>query len=159
VIARTILRACILGAALALDLSGRASAEALRAGFLSVTLPVIAILDDELFVGEAIGYIDRTGTIELRSALDPRSKCAGTFHYTGLATGVAEMHCDDGLKAALSFRSLGPFSGYANGSTRRGPASFTFGLDPEEAALHLTVPPGKRLTEKRDGLRLEAAGR
>jgi hypothetical protein len=69
------------------------------------------------------------------------------------------MHCDDGSHAALSFRALSPFSGYGNGSTLRGPASFTFGLDPEQAVLHLTVPPGKKLMERRDGLRLEAAGR
>lgn len=154
-----ILRAIALGAALALVSSGAVHAATVRDGLFSVTLPVIAILQDELFEGEAIGYIDRTGTIEIRSVRDPANKCSGTFHYTGLSTGLAEMQCEDGAREMLSFKALGPFSGYGQGGTRRGPASFTFGLDPEQAAEHLTVPPGKKLVVKGDGLRLESAAR
>ena len=81
-------------------------------GLFAVKLPVIAILHDELFVGEAGGHIDRSGTIDLRSVLDPEKKCVGTFRYTGPKTGRADMRCDDGAEARLSFNALSAFSGY-----------------------------------------------
>jgi len=140
----------------ALTLSGAANAEEVRMGLFSVALPVIAILNDDLFVGEAVGHMDRTGTIELRSALDPRNKCVGSFRYTGLKTGLADMRCDDGVEAKLSFNALTAFSGYGHGSTLRGPASFTFGLTPEEAGSHLTIPQGKQLVRRPEGVRLES---
>ena len=67
------------------------------------------------------------------------------------------MRCDDGVEARLSFDALSAFSGYGYGSTLRGPASFTFGLGPEEAFAHLDVPNGKRSIRRtpRD-LRLES---
>jgi hypothetical protein len=135
-----------------------ANGEEVRMGLFSVTLPVIAILHDDLFVGEAIGYLDRTGTIDLQSVLDPKIKCVGSFRYTGLKTGVADMQCNDGAEARLLFNALGVFSGYGAGSTPKGPASFTFGLNPAEAASHLTIPPSKKLVEKLEGLRLESLG-
>jgi len=132
------------------------SAEPVRGGWLSVNLPVIAILHGELFVGEAVGYLDRTGTIEVVSVQEPWNKCVGTFKYTASATGLADMRCGDGSRASLSFNSLGAFSGYGYGDTSRGPASFTFGLDPGEAAPHLTVPRDKKLVVGKQGLRLES---
>lgn len=149
------LRILIAGAALAI-LAVRASAEEVRMGLFSVSLPVIAILNDELFVGEAVGYLDRTGTIELRSVRDDRDKCAGRFRFTGLRVGVADVRCDDGVEATLTFNALGLFSGYGIGNTLRGPASFTFGLSPEEATGHLTLPRGKKLIRATDGLKLES---
>jgi hypothetical protein len=140
----------------AFNLLGAVNAGEVRIGLFSVTLPVIAILHDELFVGEAVGQIDRTGTIGLRSVLDPNKKCVGSFRYTGLKTGLADMRCDDGVEANLSFNALSAFSGYGYGSTLRGPASFTFGLSPEEAVPHLTIPQGKKLVESAEGLRLES---
>ena len=100
----------------------------------------------------------RHGTIELRSVRDDRDKCAGRFRFTGLKIGVADLHCDDGAEATLTFNALGLFSGYGAGSTRRGPASFTFGLSPEEAAGHLTLPPGRKLVRVAEGLKLESVG-
>ena len=140
----------------AFTLSGAANAEEVRMGLFSVKLPVIAILHDELFAGEAVGQIDRTGTIGLRSVLDPNKQCVGSFRYTASKTGLADMRCDDGVEAKLSFSALSAFSGYGYGSTLRGPASFTFGLSPKEATSYLTVPQGKRLVETTEGLRLES---
>jgi hypothetical protein len=143
---------------LAFNPSGDANAEEVRMGLLSVRLPVIAILHDDLFLGEAVGFIDRTGTIDLRSVLDPKDKCVGSFRYTGSKTGLADMRCDDGVEARLSFNALSAFSGYGSGSTLHGPASFTFGLSPEEAAPHLIVPQGKKLIERSEGPRLVSIG-
>ena len=153
---RNSLCAVIAGVALGFTAISHANAEETRSRLFSVKLPVIAILHDDLFVGEVIGYIDRTGTIDLRSALAPITKCVGSFRYTGPKTGLADMRCDDGAQATLSFNALSIFSGYGYGNTPVGPASFTFGLDPEEAASHLMLPRGKRLVQGPEGLRLEA---
>lgn len=147
----------IVGLVSGFTMMGDANGGDVRMGLFSVTLPIIAILHDDLFVGEAVGYLDRTGTINLRSVLDPKIKCVGSFRYTGLKTGVADMQCDDGAAARLSFNALSAFSGYGYGSTPRGPASFTFGLGAEEAASHLILPQGKQLIKRSGGLRLESA--
>ena len=125
-------------------------------GLFSVKLPVIAILHGDLFVGEAIAYLNRTGTIDLRSVHDANGKCFGRFRFTDAKTGVADMQCNDGSVARLSFSALSSFSGYGSGSTPNGPASFTFGLRPEDAASHLIFPPGTKLVKGSEGLRLES---
>jgi hypothetical protein len=124
-------------------------------GLFSATAPVLAILHDDLFVGEAVGYLDRTGTLDLKSTVDPDLRCVGQFHYTGSKTGVASVRCNDGAQAELSFNSLGPLSGYGYGNSSRGPASFTYGLNPEDAAQYLKLPYGKKLIRRQEGPRLE----
>ena len=148
----------ILGiVALTLSMIADVKCEEAPMGLFSVKLPVIAILHGDLFVGEAIASVNRKGTIDLRSVLDGKGKCFGSFRFTDAKTGVADMQCNDGSAARLSFNALSTFSGYGSGSTPNGPASFTFGLRPEVAALHLILPPGKKLVEGSEGLRLESA--
>jgi hypothetical protein len=79
-------------------------------GLFSVKLPVIAILHGDLFVGNAVAYLSRKGTIDLRSVLDANGKCFGSFRFTDAKTGVADMQCNDGSAARLSFSALGAFS-------------------------------------------------
>jgi len=141
--------------ALAFTMNADVKCEEVHMGLFSVRLPVIAILHGDLFVGEAVAYLNRKGTIDLRSVLDEKGKCSGRFRFTDAKTGVADMQCNDGSAARLSFSALSSFSGYGSGSTPNGPASFTFGLRPEDAALHLILPPGKKLVEGSEGLRLE----
>ncbi len=150
------MRIFVASIALAASIGGETNAEEVRMGLFTVTLPVIAIVDDRLYVGEAVAHIDRTGTIAVRAAVDPKDSCAGSFRFTSLKTGLADMRCDDGAEAQLSFTALGVFSGYGYGSTLRGQASFTFGLDPDEAAAHLMVPQGQKLVKGGEGLRLES---
>jgi hypothetical protein len=140
----------------AVSIGREANADEVHMGLFTVTLPVIAILNDKLYVGEAVAHIDRTGIIALGAVVDPKDRCAGSFRFTSLKTGVADMRCDDGVEAQLSFNALRVFSGYGYGSTPRGPASFTFGLSPEEAAAHLTVPQGKKLVQGTEGPRFES---
>lgn len=124
-------------------------------GIFSATAPVVAILHEDLMLGEAVGYMDRTGTISVRSAVNPELRCVGEFRYTGSKTGTATLRCNDGAEAVLSFNALSTLSGYGYGRTSRGPASFTYGLTPDEAAQYLTLPPRKRLVQKKEGPRLE----
>lgn len=146
----------LLPIAISISLStiGCANDSGARMGLFSASAPVLAILSDDLFVGEAVGYADGTGTIGVKSALDPNLQCVGEFSYTGARTGAARLRCNDGSEALLSFNALTMLSGYGFGRTSRGPASFTFGLTPEQAAQYLTLPKGKRLIKKEEGLRL-----
>jgi hypothetical protein len=151
------LRIFVASIVFAVSVGREANAEEQHMRLFTVTLPVIAILNGNLYMGEALAHIDRTGTIALRSVVDTKDRCVGSFRFTSLKTGLADMRCDDGVEAQLSFNALGVFSGYGYGSTLRGPASFTFGLSPEEAAVHLTVPQGKKLVQGTEGLRLESS--
>ena len=132
----------------ALTLTACVNESGARMGLFSATAPVIAVLQDDLFLGEAVGYIDRTGTINIQSTINPDIRCIGEFRYTGSRTGTASIRCNDGNVANISFNSLSALSGYGVGSTFRGPASFTYGLTPEQASQYLTLPQGKTLDVK-----------
>lgn len=100
--------------------------------------------------------MDRTGTIDIASVVDPNLKCVGQFRYTGSKTGVATVRCNDGGVVELSFNELSLLSGYGYGTTSRGSASFTFGLTPEQASKYLTLPKGKQLIKREKGPVLES---
>ena len=68
-------------------ISGCANQAGSRMGLFSATAPVIAILADDLFVGETEGYADRSGKITVQSRLNPDIKCIGEFAYTSSASG------------------------------------------------------------------------
>lgn len=105
----------------------------------------LAILQDDLFVGEAICYMDRTGAIDIKSAINDDLRCVGQFRYTGSKIGVASVQCNDGNVAELSFNALSMLSGFGYGKTTRGTASFTFSLTPDEASAYLKLPARKKL--------------
>jgi len=42
-------------------------------------------------------------------------------------------------------------SGYGYGETSRGPASFTYGLTPKQAAKYLVLPTGKKIVSTSTG--------
>lgn len=145
---KQITSAMVLAAAL---LSGCANESGARMGLFSATAPVIAILADDLFLGEAVGYMDRTGTIQIKSSVNEDIRCIGEFRYTGAKTGIARVRCTDGAEATLDFTGLSALSGYGFGKSSRGPASFTFGLTPEQAGQYLKLPQGKKLTPSTSG--------
>jgi hypothetical protein len=120
-------------------------------GLFSATAPVIAILQDDLFLGTAVGYMDRTGTIDITSQVNPSLKCIGNFRYTGSKIGVGRMTCNDGNIAEFQFNGLSTLSGYGFGRSNRGGVSFTFGLTPEEAVEYLKIPSNKKLEKSSEG--------
>ena len=67
------------------------------ASLMSVSAPVIAIVKVDLFTGTAVGYVDRTGTIEVTSVLNPDTRCVGNFAYVGTKIGKGELRCNDGM--------------------------------------------------------------
>jgi hypothetical protein len=141
----TVLAACI-------GLAG--SATLAGAGLLSATGMVIAILADELFVGEAEGHLSGAGTLAIHSQKDPDLTCLGQFTSSAALGGTGQMHCSDGAAAIFHFKRLTVLRGYGVGSFSRGAMSFAYGLTAEEAGPYLKLPEGKKLTYNGTELKL-----
>ena len=140
----TVLAACI-------GLAGPATLAG--AGMLSATGMVIAILADDLFVGEAEGYLSGAGTLAIHSQKNPGLTCLGQFTSSAELGGSGQMHCSDGATATFHFKRLNVFRGHGVGKFTRGSMSFSYGLTAEEAAPYLKLPRGKKLTH--NGTELE----
>ncbi len=140
----SVIAACI-------GLSG--SAPTADAGLFSATRTVIAILANDLFVGEAEGHLSGAGTLAIRSQMNPGVSCLGQFTSSAELGGSGQMQCSDGATATFHFKRLSVFRGYGGGAFSRGPMSFAYGLTVEEAGPYLILPAGKRLAH--NGTELE----
>lgn len=116
-----------------------------QAGLFSATGAVIAILADDLFVGEAEGHLDGAGTIAIHSQKQPALTCTGEFTSSAKTGGAGQMRCSDGATATFQFRRVGVFRGFGTGSTSRGAMSFAYGYTHQEALPYLKLPGGKTL--------------
>lgn len=143
--------AVVIGSAL---LSGCTNQSGARMGLFSATAPVIAILADDLFLGEAEGYASGSGTITIQSKLNADIRCIGQFRYTAGLSGSGQMQCNDGSVATFQFQGLSTLSGYGFGNSSRGPVSFIYGLTLEEAEKYLKVPDGKALRQREKNIEL-----
>ena len=130
------------------------SATPADAGLLSATGIVIAILADDLFVGEAEGHLSGAGTLVIRSQKNPDLTCLGQFTSSAVLGGSGRMHCSDGATATFHFQRLSVFRGHGVGSFSRGAMSFAYGLTAEEAGPYLKLPEGKKLTYNGKELKL-----
>jgi hypothetical protein len=115
------------------------------AGLFSSTGPVIAILAGDLFMGEAEGHLDGSGTILIQSRARPDVTCRGQFTYSAELGDAGKMRCSDGATATFHFQRLSMLRGYGTGSSSRGSLSFTYGLTANESGPYLKLPPGKAL--------------
>jgi hypothetical protein len=126
--------------------TGVATSETLaHAGLLSGTGSVIAILADELFVGEAEGHLSGAGTLAIHAQARPDLTCKGQFTSSAVLGGSGQLHCSDGASATFRFQRLSVLRGYGSGSFSRGGMSFAYGLSAEDAAAYLKLPEGKKL--------------
>lgn len=116
--------------------------------------PVYAVVDGELFTGEARARLDRSGKLAVRSTRDPSRHCEGQFRFTASDRGEAALQCSDGSDFRLLFQAMGLASGHGEGPTPHGTVRFTFGLSPEKATPHLGLPAGARLVKAEGGVRL-----
>lgn len=116
-----------------------------HAGLFSATREVIALLADELFVGEAEGHLDGSGTLAIHSQTNPALSCRGQFTSSAELGGSGTFLCSDGATATFHFRRLGLFRGFGAGNFSRGRLSFAYGFAAEEAAPYLILPLGKKL--------------
>jgi hypothetical protein len=119
---------------------------AAAAGLFSAKGVVIAIVADDLFVGEAEGHLNGAGTLTIKSQKNPAVHCFGQFTSSAALGGSGQMHCSDGVTATFHFQRLDMFRGHGAGTSSRGSMSFAYGLSVEEAGLYLKLPQGKKLT-------------
>jgi hypothetical protein len=120
-------------------------ANVVAAELLSKTGPVIAIMANDLFLGEAEGHLNGAGTIAIHSQRNPDVTCAGQFTSSAELGGSGQMRCSDGATGTYHFKRLTLEKGYGVGSYRQRSMSFTYGLTFDESAPYLKLPPGKKL--------------
>jgi hypothetical protein len=147
-------KTAILALAACIGLAGSAGAP--RAGLLSVTGDVIAIMAGELYLGTAEGHYDGSGTLAIRAQQRPATTCAGEFTSSAELGGKGQLRCTDGAGATFRFDRLTILRGHGTGTFTRGPMSFTYGLSPEESRPYLLLPAGMRLGHDDTGLVLVA---
>ncbi len=116
--------------------------------------PVIAILLDDLFVGEVEGSLLGRGTINMQSQQRAELRCTGQFQYSSMSYGSGEMQCNNGRMVMFQFESLSMLSGHGTGTAMPGPMSFTYGLTLYEAEKYLRLPKGKVIRKTDKGLEL-----
>lgn len=116
-----------------------------RAGLLSRTGDVIAIMAGELFVGQAEGHFGGAGTLAIHAQQDPAVTCSGEFTSSKELGGKGQLRCTDGASATFRFDRLSMTRGHGNGTFTRGPMSFTYGLSVEDSRPYLQLPAGKHL--------------
>jgi len=124
------------------------------ANLFSATGPVIAILGGELFIGEAEGHLDGSGTLGLRSQKNPGLTCVGEFTSSATQGGSGELRCSDSSRASFHFVRLTISRGHGSGSFSRGSLSFSYGLTAEEAKPYLILPQGKKLVNEGTALEM-----
>jgi len=120
-------------------------AGAAGAGLFSATGPVIAIIADDLFVGEAEGHLDGSGTFLIQSRTRPGLNCRGQFTHSAEFGNAGSMQCSDGATGTFQFQRLTILRGYGTGSVSRRSMSFTYGLSSMESEPYLKLPRGKTL--------------
>jgi hypothetical protein len=122
-----------------------ASAPLAGAGLFSATGMVIAILADDLYVGEAEGHLSGAGTLAIHSQKNPALTCRGQFTSSAVLGGSGQLQCSDGATATFEFKRLNAFRGYGIASFSRGAMSFAYGFAHEEIGPYLKLPAGKKL--------------
>jgi hypothetical protein len=127
------------------------------AGLLSAKGDIIAIMGGALFLGEAEGHLNGSGTLAIHSQKTPTLTCLGEFTSSAESGGKGQLRCSDGSKATFSFTRLSLQSGHGGGPFTRGTMNFTYGLTLEEARAHLKLPKGKKL--RQDGTKIELVER
>src|SRR6185503_7943426 len=66
------------------------------ADLFSAKGPVIAILADDLFLGEAEGHLNGSGTLAMQSQKNAAVSCLGQFTSSAALGGSGQMQCTDG---------------------------------------------------------------
>jgi hypothetical protein len=123
------------------------AAPAAGADLFSATRAVIAIVADNIYVGEAEGHLSGAGTLVIHAQKDPSMICLGQFTSSATLGGLGQMQCSDGAKATFEFTRLSTFRGYGTGSFGNVTMSFVYGLSHAEAGPYLKLPLGKKLTQ------------
>ena len=135
----------VLAASLGLSLGLAEWTNVAAAELFSKTGPVIALMANDLFLGEAEGHLNGAGTIAIHSQRNPEVTCAGQFTSSAEFGGSGETRCSNGATGTYHFKRLSLEKGYGIGSYGRRSMSFTYGLTVDESEPYLKLPPGKKL--------------
>ena len=120
-------------------------ANVVAADLFSKTGPVIAIMANDLFLGEAEGHLSGAGTIAIHAQRNPDVTCTGQFTSSAELGGSGQMRCSNGATGTYHFKRLSLEKGYGVGSYRQRSMSFTYGLTFDESEPYLKLPPGQKL--------------
>lgn len=146
---------CAAIVTMALALSSCAMVNDMSKRVFATPANAIAIVGDQVLVGEVVLGVDRTGAVTLSTENGSPSSCVGSMRYTSTMAGAIDLRCSDGSTAELQFSMLGNSRGYAYGQTAKSAASLTFGLSNQEARAYLLVPANKKLVENPESELLE----
>jgi hypothetical protein len=124
------------------------------AGLLSAKGDIIALMGGALFVGEAEGHLNGSGTLAIHSQKNPALTCVGDFTSSAESGGKGQLRCSDGSTATFRFTRLSLQSGHGGGPFARGAMNFTYGLKLEEARPYLKLPKGKKLKQEGEKIAL-----
>ena len=130
------------------------AASAAVAGVFSSTGPVIAMLGSELFVGEAEGFLDGSGTLAIHSQENAAMSCSGQFTSSAKLGGAGQLACSDGRNATFKFQRVTLRSGHGTGDSAPSLLSFTYGLSLDASRPYLALPAGKKLEHNGTTLQL-----
>jgi hypothetical protein len=111
----------------------------------SATRAVIAIVADDLYIGEAEGHLSGAGTLAIHAQKNPAVTCRGEFTSSAALGGAGQLHCSDGSVATFQFKRLTTFTGHGVGTFGRGAMSFVYGLSVADATPYLKLPESKKL--------------
>ena len=115
------------------------------AGIFSAKGAVIAVAAEDVYIGEAEGHLDGSGTVTIRSQKNPQLKCSGDFTSSAELGGSGVLQCSDNSTAEFRFKRLTAYRGYGVASFSWGDMNFAYGFSPEEAARYLKLPQNKTL--------------
>jgi hypothetical protein len=130
-------------AAASIGLAGWANVAAEE--LFSKTGPVIAIMANDLFLGEAVGHLSGAGTIAIHSQRNPGVTCLGKFTSSAELGGLGQMRCSNGATGTYHFKRLTMEKGYGEGRYNQRSMSFTYGLTADESKPYLKLPSGRKL--------------
>ena len=107
--------------------------------------PVIAVLYDDLFLGELQGLGSGRGSVTVESKLHSSVRCIGVYQRETALAGGGDMRCNDGALFVFRYQALTATTGYGFGNSPRGPMTFTWGMTPEQSIPYLKLPAGRTI--------------
>jgi len=113
-------------------------------GVLTSKVDAFAIVNQQLLVGSVYLVPDRTGRVVLGPHPESGQVCAGAMHYTGMSSGIVDLHCGEGSDGQLEFTLVSDSRGYAYGMLGSDRVSLVFGMPAHDAPAYLRPPVGRK---------------
>lgn len=125
---------------LLLSLGACSTVDQIAADVLAARAPAVGLYAERVLQGEVSFTSPRVGTMHLQTSQSPVLSCVGQIAYTGSATGVVHLSCNDGALLVVPFQALGPLRGVGRSQPGGKVMSLTYGMAPDMVASYLGVP-------------------